>query len=95
MLPSDYFRRQVYANYWFEKLEPWHVAAIGEDHLLFETDLPHPTCLYGGEVAAAIDHGLAHHPPELQAKVLWGNATRLYGIDARPAGGAAGGATHA
>jgi predicted TIM-barrel fold metal-dependent hydrolase len=85
LLPSEYFRRQVYANYWFEKLEPWHVAAIGEDHILFETDLPHPTCLYGNEVEAAIEGGLADHPEELQAKILWGNASQLYGLPPMPA----------
>ena len=25
LLPTDLFRRQVYVNYWFERLEPWHV----------------------------------------------------------------------
>jgi predicted TIM-barrel fold metal-dependent hydrolase len=84
MLPSEYFRRQVYANYWFEKLEQWHVDAIGADHILFETDLPHPTCLEGDEVGAAIDRGLSHHPEALQEKILWRNAAALYGLDPGP-----------
>jgi predicted TIM-barrel fold metal-dependent hydrolase len=84
MLPSEYFRRQVYANYWFERLEPWHVEAIGPDHILFEKDLPHPTCLHGHEVSQAIDRGLAHHPAELQEKILWRNATALYDLDPGP-----------
>lgn len=50
LLPSDYFRRQVFANFWYEKLQPWHVEAIGTDNLLFETDYPHQTCLTGDEI---------------------------------------------
>ena len=85
MLPSEYFRRQVYANYWFEKLEPWHIEKLGADHIMFETDLPHPTCLHGDEVARAIDTGLSAHPIELQEKILWRNAAALYGLDPDPA----------
>ena len=82
MLPSEYFRRQVYANYWFERLEPWHVAKLGADHIMFETDLPHPTCLYGPEVADAINRGLGDQPVDVQEKILWRNAAALYGLPA-------------
>ena len=48
MMPSDYFRRQVYSCYWFERVAPRKlIEDIGEDNILFETDFPHPTCLYG------------------------------------------------
>ena len=79
MLPSDLFRRQVYANYWFERLEPWHVEQIGADNILFETDFPHPTCLYGEEVEAAVANGLDELPTDIQEKILWRNAAELYG----------------
>ena len=47
MKPSDYFRRQIYACFWFElPLLPGVIDALGDDNLLFETDYPHPTCLY-------------------------------------------------
>jgi len=81
LLPSDLFRRQVYVNYWFERLEPWHLAAISADHILFETDFPHPTCLYGDEVRAAIANGLGDHPQEIQDKILWKNAARLFRLN--------------
>lgn len=81
LLPSDLFRRQVYANYWFERLEQWHIDAIGVDHILFETDFPHPTCLYGDEVSDALRNGLDSMPTEVQEKILWGNACELYGIE--------------
>lgn len=81
MLPSEYFRRQVYANYWFERLESWHLDKLGTDHIMFETDLPHPTCLYGDEVMQAINRGLADQPIDVQEKILWRNAAALYGLD--------------
>ena len=47
MLPSEYFRRNLYATFWFEKTNvPALIASVGEDNVLFETDFPHPTCLY-------------------------------------------------
>ena len=45
--PSEYFKRQIYATTWFERTDlPSLVRAVGEDNILFETDFPHPTCLY-------------------------------------------------
>jgi predicted TIM-barrel fold metal-dependent hydrolase len=81
LLPSDLFHRQVWANYWFERLEPWHVDAVGEDHILFETDFPHPTCLYGQEVSDAINSGLTLQPERVQQKILWQNAASLFKLD--------------
>jgi len=81
LLPSDLFHRQVYVNYWFERLEPWHLAAVGVDHILFETDFPHPTCLYGDEVRAAIANGLADQSVEIQDMILWRNAASLFKLD--------------
>jgi uncharacterized protein len=47
MKPSDYFRRQIYACFWFER-RGFRAAldALGVDNIMFETDFPHPTCLY-------------------------------------------------
>jgi predicted TIM-barrel fold metal-dependent hydrolase len=81
MLPSDLFRRQIYMNFWFEKLEQWHVDAIGEDHILFETDFPHPTSLGVEEARDAVATGLAGFSQDLKEKILWRNAARLYGLD--------------
>ena len=47
MLPSEYFKRNLYATFWFEKNNlPALIDSVGEDSILFETDFPHPTCLY-------------------------------------------------
>ena len=48
-MPSEYFRSNLYATFWFENNRnklPDLIEAVGEDRILFETDFPHPTCLY-------------------------------------------------
>jgi predicted TIM-barrel fold metal-dependent hydrolase len=53
------------------------VSAVGEDNILFETDYPHPTCLYPDPLSSALDN-MRELTPEAQAKILGGNATKLY-----------------
>ena len=78
--PSEYFHRQVYGCYIFEEHAPRELmSAIGEDNILFETDYPHPVCLYGN-VREKIDRALEHATPQARHKVLWGNAAKLYKI---------------
>lgn len=81
MLPSDYFRRQVFANFWFESLEQWHLDAIGADNLLFETDYPHQTCLTGKEIEESVEVNLAGVSDEVREKILWRNAAKLFNMD--------------
>ena len=80
MLPSEYFRRQVYANYWFEQLEPWHLEKIGVDNILWETDFPHPTCLLGPEVPEALATGFTGVGDDDREAILWRNASKLYSV---------------
>ncbi|MDQ4420366.1 amidohydrolase family protein [Sphingobium sp. DEHP117] len=81
MRPSDYFRQNVYACYWFEKDAPGQVIdTIGENNILFETDFPHPTCLYDN-VAEAIDTALGSFDPVRKRKILFENAADLYKIE--------------
>src|SRR5690606_1855626 len=42
--PSEYFRRQIYATFWFEQVSRQDLEALA-DNLMFETDFPHPTSL--------------------------------------------------
>ena len=60
--------------------------------MLFETDYPHPICLYGDEVREKIDAAFGDLSEEVRDKVLFGNAAELYGVEApdRPWAGAAG-----
>jgi predicted TIM-barrel fold metal-dependent hydrolase len=84
--PSEYFRRQVYACCWFEHVPEAHVVErVGADRILFETDFPHPTSIYGPDVPDTIERGLGHLAPDVQRRILWSNTAELYGIEAPPA----------
>jgi predicted TIM-barrel fold metal-dependent hydrolase len=78
--PTELFKRQVYACYWFEKAGPERMLdVIGIDNVLFESDFPHPTCLYPSPVQRAFKV-LEPWGAEAQRKVMGGNAARLYGL---------------
>jgi uncharacterized protein len=79
--PSAYFHRQVYSTVWFEDSGPQKLLdTVGDDRVLFETDFPHPACLYGGiqEKAARL---VADQPDAVKEKVLYGNGAALYKIE--------------
>ena len=81
LLPSEYFRRQVYGCFWFERLpEQSAIEAIGVNNLMFETDFPHPTCLYGN-IGEAVERGMGHLDPAVQRRLLFENAAELYGVE--------------
>jgi predicted TIM-barrel fold metal-dependent hydrolase len=78
MSPSEYFKRQIYATMWFERTDlPSLVKAVGEDNILFETDFPHPTCLYPNPLAT-VEKKMATLAPETRKKIYGENARKLY-----------------
>jgi predicted TIM-barrel fold metal-dependent hydrolase len=78
--PLEYFRRQMYACYWFEKNDVSHaLELLGPENILFETDFPHPTCLYPDSMALAAP-GLAQLSESGRRKVLHDNAAALYNV---------------
>lgn len=80
MKPSEYFRRQVHVCYWFEQVSMrGALAALGPDNILFETDFPHPTCLYPDPLSHAAET-LRDVEPEVRRKLLSTNAAELYRI---------------
>jgi predicted TIM-barrel fold metal-dependent hydrolase len=82
LLPSEYFARNVYACYWFEQIAPRRlIDKVGVDNILFETDFPHPTSLYGDEVHERIRTGLDDCDPQVRRKILWENAQKLYRVE--------------
>ncbi len=81
-LPSEYFARNVYACYWFEQTAPRRLLdKVGIDNILFETDFPHPTSLYGEEVSRRIREGLCDCDADTRHKILWENARKLYKVE--------------
>ncbi|MSO79664.1 MAG: amidohydrolase [Acidimicrobiia bacterium] len=78
MSPSEYFKRQIYATMWFERTDlPSLVKAVGEDNILFETDFPHPTCLYPDPLTSAHEN-MRELTETTRNKILGGNAAALY-----------------
>ena len=78
MLPSEYFKRQIYATTWFEHRNlAALIDSVGEDNIMFETDFPHPTCLYPDPLKTA-DAQPADLSVEVQRKILGENAAKLY-----------------
>jgi hypothetical protein len=47
---------------------------------MFETDFPHPTCLYP-DSKDRVQKAIGHLDFEVQKKILRGNAADLYGIE--------------
>jgi predicted TIM-barrel fold metal-dependent hydrolase len=89
LLPSEYFKRQMYGCFWFEEGETLLTAieALGADRVLYETDFPHPTSMWpglaGGSMHARdfIQKKLVPIVPEDQLRlVLHDNAAALYGV---------------
>jgi predicted TIM-barrel fold metal-dependent hydrolase len=89
LMPSEYFRRQIYGTFWFEALAPdslGRTLASYPDNFMFETDFPHPTSMSPGPNSTApnpkalIDLQLAELGPDLAKKVLEDTARRLYRI---------------
>jgi predicted TIM-barrel fold metal-dependent hydrolase len=79
-MPSEYFRSNLYATFWFENNRnklPDLVDAVGEDSILFETDFPHPTCLYPDPLES-VEAKMATLTPDAQAKILGENGKKLY-----------------
>ena len=80
--PSEYFRDNWYATFWFEtgRGDLQHlVDAVGEDNIMFETDFPHPTCLHPHPLELVRDK-VATLRPESQRKIMGGNAAALYRV---------------
>lgn len=76
--PSEYFRSNFYACFWFEKYDVADtLRKVGIDNVLFETDFPHPTSLFPIE---NLEGRLGDLTYEEKTKVLGGNAAKLYNI---------------
>jgi predicted TIM-barrel fold metal-dependent hydrolase len=87
LMPSEYFRRQIYGTFWFERGDIEHVVAEFPDNIMFETDFPHPTSLSPGPTSSApnprdlVDQELGRLPDATLAKVLQGTAARVYRLE--------------
>jgi len=79
-MPSEYFRTNLYATFWFENNRnklPELIDAVGADSILFETDFPHPTCLYPNPLQT-VEAKMATLAPDVRKKIYGENARKLY-----------------
>lgn len=87
LLPSEYFRRQIYGSFWFEEKGLGPALDLYPDNVLYETDYPHPTCQAPGPASAGThprlyaERAMAGLPEEVVRKVVHDNAAALYGLD--------------
>jgi predicted TIM-barrel fold metal-dependent hydrolase len=76
----DIFRRQIYACSWFERKNyAASVRRIGVDNVMFETDYPHPTCLYPDPLPYVQD-AINDLTWDERQKVFSHNAKNVYNI---------------
>jgi predicted TIM-barrel fold metal-dependent hydrolase len=88
LLPSEYFKRQIYGCFWFETETAYDaIDILGEDNVLYETDFPHPTSMSPGPASGAIspqdflDENFSHYPDHTMSKILHDNAARIFKLD--------------
>jgi len=76
--PVEIFKRNIYISpFWEEDLAEL-AALIGEDHVLFGSDYPHPEGL--GDPVSYVNE-LAGQPEELVRKIMGGNLTKLMNLE--------------
>lgn len=78
--PREYFQDQIYACWWFESFGPrYAIKELGPNNFLFETDYPHPTCLYP-DSQRHVAEVMASLTPHERQRMLQDNGAELYNI---------------
>jgi predicted TIM-barrel fold metal-dependent hydrolase len=87
LLPSEYFRRQIYATFWFESASARFAIDQFADNILWETDFPHASSLSPGPASISpapnvyLEATVGDLPEVTLRKVLHDNAARIYHLD--------------
>ena len=75
------FSRSISACVFFERENIIDtIEKVGADNVMFETDFPHPACLYPNGLDYLAE-AIAELSEEDRFKVFSGNAARIYGIE--------------
>ncbi len=78
-LPSELFRRQVWATYQQDLVGLHLVDFFGDGHIMWASDYPHPDSTWPRS-RDVVERETAHLSPEVKRKVIRDNAKALYGI---------------
>ena len=87
LLPSEYFERQIYASFWFEKKMLQSAIEKYPNNMMYETDFPHATSMSPGPQSTAqaprdyAQEVLSGLKSDHLQKLLHDNAAKLYQID--------------
>jgi predicted TIM-barrel fold metal-dependent hydrolase len=74
----EMFRRNVFACFWFETAGPKLLLDyLGVDNVMWESDFPHPTCLYPSPLERTAEV-LKDLPADHIRKIMQDNAMKLY-----------------
>lgn len=78
-LPSEVFRRQVWATYQADYVGLHLVEFFGDGHTMWASDYPHPdsTWPYSKDV---VERETGHLTPEVKKRLIHDNAAALYGL---------------
>jgi uncharacterized protein len=79
VMPSEIFKRQVWATYQTDLVGLHLIQFFGDGHIMWGSDYPHPdsTWPFSREI---IDKDSAHLSTEMKKKVTRDNAAALYGV---------------
>ena len=80
MLPSDYFRRNVFLSFQEDELGIQQRDIIGIDGLLWASDYPHPEGTFPRS-REILEEILADCTEEEKAKIAGANSIRVYQLD--------------
>jgi predicted TIM-barrel fold metal-dependent hydrolase len=77
----EMFKRNIYGCFWFEYAGPGLLLDyLGVDNVMWESDFPHPTCLYPSPVERTAE-ALKDLDPISVRKIMQDNAAKLYNIE--------------
>ena len=79
MKPSEYWYRQCKATYQSDKIGVRLIDLLGEDNVMWGSDFPHPDGIWP-DSQSFIENELGGLPAKTRAKIVCGNAARLYGF---------------
>lgn len=77
-MPSEYYATNFLSTFWFERKDlSANIKRLGADTVMFETDFPHPICLFPID---DVDGAMTGLTEDEKVKVLSGNAKRVYNL---------------
>jgi predicted TIM-barrel fold metal-dependent hydrolase len=78
--PSTYYYRQVFGCFFRDRHGLDSLDKVGVDNITFETDYPHTDSTWPDSKQVALEL-MGHLPPDIQYKIIRGNAIRMLSLD--------------